>query len=283
MRDYLAFFLVFLLSITILIGVLSNSPQAPQISNGYTQKVWVFFYHSITFLVGLVGAFWATKVCLRCGWVNADLVYQGYLAPINDFFKRYGALAIWVLLLVGFYRISDIVLGVITNIFYADMGYSKAQIASVSKVFGVAMTIFGSFMGGLLVLKLGVMRVLMLGAVLVSVINLLFMWLAQIEPNIIYLSLVICVDNLSQGISLAAFVAWLSSLTNVTFTATQYAIFSSLMTLLPKLIGGYSGTMVESIGYENFFLFASLLGVPVIVLIYFLQSRLIVSHGSTSR
>ena len=100
------------------------------------------------------------------------------------------------------------------------------------------------------------------------------MWLAGVEPNISYLSIVIVADNLSQGIAVAAFIAWLSSLTNVSFTATQYAIFSSLMTLYPKLIGGYSGTLVESIGYSNFFLFASILGLPVIVLIYFLRDKL---------
>jgi len=114
----------------------------------------------------------------------------------------------------------------------------------VTKVFGVVMTIAGSFLGGILALRLGVMRVLMTGAVLVATTNLLFMWLAGIQPDIRALTVVIVIDNLSQGIAVAAFVAWLSSLTNVSFTATQYAIFSSLMTLFPKLIGGYSGTML---------------------------------------
>jgi len=107
------------------------------------------------------------------------------------------------------------------------------------------------------------------------------MWLAGVEPDIRYLTGVIVADNLAQGIAVAAFIAWLSSLTNVSFTATQYAIFSSLMTLFPKLLGGYSGTLVESVGYANFFLLASLLGLPVIVLIYFLRNKLVIENEKT--
>ena len=273
-RDYLSFFLVFLLSIAALIAVFVFVPSSPDLFNGNTQNLFSFSYKTMTLGGALLAAYLVGTTCIKLGMVNSRMVDQGYRAPILDFFKRYGKLAVWVLLLVGFYRVSDIVMGVITNVFYADMGYSKAQIASVTKVFGVVVTISGSFMGGLLAIRFGVMRVLMLGAVLVAVTNLLFMWLTVAEPTIVNLSLVIIVDNLAQGIAIAAFIGWLSSLTNVSFTATQYAIFSSLMTLFPKLLGGYSGTLVDMMGYSNFFLFASLLGVPVIALIYFLQSRL---------
>ena len=194
------------------------------------------------------------------------------------------------LLLVGFYRVSDIVLGVITNVFYQDMGYTKTEIASLSKVFGVFMTISGSFIGGFVALRIGVMKALQYAAILVVITNLLFCWLTQIgtqHTDIQFtlpfigelafpgeLALVITIDNLVQGLSLAAFVAWLASLTNVSFTATQYAIFSSIMTLLPKVIGGFSGTYVDSFGYTNFFLFSSAIGIPVIVLIHFLRGKL---------
>ncbi len=272
--DYSKFFLVFLASLLALILVFLLSPSTPSVSSGYTQTLFVFLFNALIFILAIMAAFLVARTALRLGLVNAEMVYEGYQAPILDFFKRYSKLGVWILLLVGFYRVSDIVMGVITNVFYQDMGYSKAQIASVTKVFGVVMTITGSFLGGILALKYGVMRILMLGAILVAVTNLLFMWLAGVEPNISYLSIVIVADNLSQGIAVAAFIAWLSSLTNVSFTATQYAIFSSLMTLYPKLIGGYSGTLVESIGYSNFFLFASILGLPVIVLIYFLRDKL---------
>jgi len=100
------------------------------------------------------------------------------------------------------------------------------------------------------------------------------MLLASAGNDIVLLYLVISADNLSAGLASAAFVAFLSSLTNISFTAVQYAVFSSLMTLMPKLIGGYSGSIVENIGYSNFFLVASLMGVPVIILLYFLNKHM---------
>ena len=186
--------------------------------------------------------------------VNGEMVRQAYMEPVADFFTRYGkSLAILLLLLVGFYRVSDIVLGVIANVFYQDMGFSKLQIASVSKVFGLWMTIIGGFLGGLLAVRYGVMRILLLGALLSAGTNLLFILLANSggeavvegSGNISLLFMVIGADNLSAGLASAAFIAFLSSLTNVSFTAVQYAIFSSLMTLFPKVLGGYSGTLVE--------------------------------------
>jgi PAT family beta-lactamase induction signal transducer AmpG len=111
------------------------------------------------------------------------------------------------------------------------------------------------------------MKILFLGAVLSALTNLLFMLLAQVGQDITMLYVVIAADNLSAGLASAAFIAFLSSLTNISFTAMQYAIFSSLMTLLPKILGGYSGTIVESIGYEQFFLITAVMGIPVLVLI----------------
>ncbi len=299
--DYLKFLLVFTASISAFIACLWLSPSAPTVFSGGLQSVLSFVYNSAILLAAVACAYTVAVVSSHTGLVNQQLVNQSYKAPVHDFFQRYGKLAIWVLLLVGFYRISDIVLGVITNVFYQDMGYSKKEIATLSKAFGVIMTITGSFLGGMVALRIGVMRSLQIAAVLVVITNLLFCWLTQVGQQhtditlmlpIIRLSsfppefalvpitfpmelaLVITVDNLVQGLSLAAFIAWLSSLTNVSFTATQYAIFSSLMTLLPKVIGGFSGTIVDSFGYTQFFLFASAIGLPVIALIHFLQKRL---------
>lgn len=300
-RDYLRFFFVFLLSIVTLVIVFINTPETPKWFTGYPQVMFSFVFGTMELGLALFAALWVAKACLKLGLVNSEMVYEGYQAPILDFFRRYKKLAVWVLLLIGCYRISDIVLGVITNVFYQDMGYSKAEIAGVTKVFGIVMTITGAFLGGMLALRIGVMRALMAGAIFVVIANLSFLWLTGIGvehtyleipfpslhgwnwlPFPIELTLVIIIDNLTQGLALAAFIAWLSSLTNVSFTATQYAIFSSLMTLLPKLIGGYSGTMVDFIGYTYFFLFASVLGIPVIWLIYFLSSRLAVNDQVNS-
>ena len=206
--------------------------------------------------------------------IEYSVLNQTYIVPVQDFFQRYGlSLAFILLALIGLYRISDIVLGVISNVFYQDLGFSKPEIASVVKTFGLLMTIVGGFMGGLLSMRFGVIRVLFLGGVLSAVTNLLFMVLAAKGHDITWLYIVISADNLSAGIASAAFVAFLSSLTNISFTATQYAIFTSLMTFLPKVLGGYSGTMVDGMGYPNFFLATALMGVPVLVLIAFVGRR----------
>ncbi len=192
-----------------------------------------------------------------------------WVAPVQDFFARYGARTAWLLLaLIGLYRISDIVLGVISNVFYQDLGFSKEEIAFAVKTFGVFMSILGAFVGGLLVLRLGVMRSLWWGAVLSALTNLAFIALTQVGHDAAFLYAVVGADNLAAGFASAAFVALLSSLVNVSFTATQYAIFSSLMTLLPKTLGGYSGTLVDALGYPGFFLFTTLIGLPVLALVW---------------
>ena len=166
------------------------------------------------------------------------------------------------------YRISDVVMGVIANVFYQDMGFTKPEIAGVVKTFGLFMIIAGGFLGGILSMQYGVIRILFLGALLSAASNLLFVMLNSMGHDLGMLYLVISVDNLSAGLAGAAFVAFLSSLTNVQFTAMQYAILSSWMILLPKLLGGYSGTIVNNIGYTWFFTMTALLGLPVLFLIW---------------
>jgi MFS transporter, PAT family, beta-lactamase induction signal transducer AmpG len=189
------------------------------------------------------------------------------IEPFADFFKRYKWQAALILALIAVYRISDIVMGVMANPFYVDMGFTKDQVAGVTKVYGVIMTLVGAFIGGILSMRLGVMRVLMLGAILSAVSNLLFAWLGSQGPNVNALIWVISADNLSSGIASAAFIAYLSSLTNIQYSATQYALFSSLMLLLPKFLAGFSGQVVNSVGYAQFFTGTALLGLPVIILV----------------
>lgn len=202
------------------------------------------------------------------GLARRDTVQTTWVGPARDFFQRYGHRTAWLLLaLIGTYRISDIVLGVISNVFYQDMGYSKEDIAFAVKTFGVVLSIVGSFFGGMLVIRLGVMRSLFWGAVLSSLTNLGFVLLSYHGPDVVLMYSVVAADNLAAGFASAAFVAMLSSLVNVSFTATQYAIFSSLMTLLPKTLGGYSGTVVDALGYPGFFMFTTLIGLPVLLLV----------------
>jgi PAT family beta-lactamase induction signal transducer AmpG len=201
-------------------------------------------------------------------WVRLGRWLQrAVVRPFVDFFQRFGWFALLVLLLIGSYRISDIVLGVITNVFYQDMGFTKEEVANVSKFFGVAMTLVGAAIGGTAVYRFGIMPVLLLGGLLAPATNLLFSLLAGIGHDFWWLVAVVGMDNLSAGLASAAFVAYLSSLTNVVYSATQYALFSSLMLLLPKFLGGFSGVLVEAWGYAGFFSFTALLGVPVLIVI----------------
>lgn len=192
------------------------------------------------------------------------------IAPFAEFFIRNGKLGLWILALIALYKMSDITMGVMANPFYLDLGFSKKEIANVSKVFGFFMTIFGASLGGVLVIRYGIMRPLLLGAVLVAATNLLFVLLAVSEPSLKLLAVVISADNLSGGIATSVFIAYLSSLTNTAYTATQYALFSSLMTLPAKLLGGMSGIVVDSYGYDMFFFYASFVGLPAIILVLML-------------
>lgn len=196
-------------------------------------------------------------------WLRGALV-----DPFADFIRRYRWHAALILGLIAIYRISDVVMGIMANPFYVDMGYTKEEVATVSKFFGVVMTLVGAFLGGALSLRLGVMRTLMLGAVLSAATNLLFAWLAGRGHDVMGLVFVVSADNLSGGIASAAFVAYLSSLTNIQYSATQYALFSSMMLLLPKWLAGFSGKFVDAFGYAPFFVSTAVLGVPVLLLVW---------------
>jgi len=196
-----------------------------------------------------------------------EWVAGAVIAPFLDFFRRYDRQAVLILLLIAVYRISDVVMGIMANPFYVDMGYTKDEVAAVSKVFGVLMTLVGAFVGGLLSARWGVMRVLLLGAVLSAATNLLFVWLCGRSHDVTGLILVVSSDNVAAGIASVAFVAWLSSLTNIQYTATQYALFTSLMLLFPKWLAGFSGRFVDLHGYEVFFTATAMLGLPVCFLV----------------
>jgi len=196
-----------------------------------------------------------------------------FIKPITEFFSRYKKIAITILLLIGLYRIADIVMGVMANIFYLEKGYEIKNIATFSKFFGLIATIIGGILGGAFSMKFGTYKSLLIGAITAACTNLLFAILAIIDKNLFYLAIIIIADNLASGFAGAAFVVYLSSLTSIKFTATQYALFSSLMLFIPKLIAGYSGGIVNAINYPSFFIFTAILGFPVIILIIFLDKK----------
>ncbi|MDZ7842311.1 MAG: MFS transporter [Gammaproteobacteria bacterium] len=284
-REYARFLLLFLLAVAALVLVyMATGPAAAaaksQVGDA-TGVPWLGgpLIEALRLALGVAAAGGLAMLLVRLRMADRSLVRETYVDPVRDFFSRYGLrIALLLLAVIGLYRISDIVLGVISNVFYQDLGYSKSEIAFAVKTFGLFMTIGGGFLGGILSVRYGVYRILLLGAVLAAVTNLLFMFLAQVGYHLPLLYLVVGADNLCAGLASAAFVAFLSSLTNVSFTAMQYAIFSSLMTLVPKVLGGYSGGMVDTIGYPQFFALTAVMGIPVILLVLLANRWLVVDR-----
>ena len=275
--DYIRFFIVFAFAVSafasgfLLSSELASSLKGTLMENaGFNKVAASLVTESLRTMlaIGLAGA--AAWVLVSLKFIRSSFIRETYLEPVSDFFVRYGRVALVILLLVCIYRISDIVLGILANVFYLDMGFTKSQIAHYSKFWGLMASIAGGLLGGILALRFGVLRALLLGAVLAPLSNLLFLTLVS-HPVTQVLLFVVVLDSLSAGVASAAFVSYLSSLTNIRFTAMQYAIFTSIMLLFPKLIAGYSGTMVDGVGYETFFVITALMGIPVIAVVLWVQ------------
>ena len=254
-------------------GVLWLAARAESGVAGYDPAAWQFAYlcMALSISVGVLTTLFSKEpahIELAKARNAKAWLHQTLIEPFSDFIQRYGWHAILILSLIAIYRISDVVMGIMANPFYVDMGYTKDEVAAVSKVFGVVMTLVGAFVGGVLTLRFGVMRILFLGAILSALSNLLFAWLATQGHDLNGLIWVISADNLSSGIATAAFIAFLSALTNIQYSATQYALFSSMMLLLPKWLAGFSGVFVNAFGYPSFFISTAIIGAPVLILIW---------------
>ncbi|MBL8669795.1 MAG: MFS transporter [Alphaproteobacteria bacterium] len=203
------------------------------------------------------------------------IIDESVVQPFADFFRRHGwRLAILALLFAATYRLADMVLGVMAIAFYKDLQFTNTQIASVSKLYGFAMTIAGGFLGGALVARWGALRTLLLGTLLSAATNLLFVWLAGTGPDIGVLAVVISADNLAGGLASVASIAFLSGLTSTAYTATQYALLSAAVVESGRALGMLSGWAVDKVGYEAFFLGTAALGIPSLLLGLALLRRL---------
>lgn len=201
-------------------------------------------------------------------WIVGSIV-----APFKDFLRRYGWLALPLLALIGLYKVSDLSMAAMANPLYIDLGFSLSEIATVTKVFGIVMTLTGGIVGGIVVARYGILPMMLAGALLVAGTNLVFAWLATVGYSIPALFVTIGADNFATGFSATVLIAFLSSLVSRRYTATQYALFSSFMTLPGKIIGGPSGVIVDHAGYVTFFIYASALGIPAILLILWLMGK----------
>ncbi len=195
------------------------------------------------------------------------------ICPLTEFMKRNQRWALTLLIFIGLYRLTDTVLGSMASAFYRDMGYSKPEVANIIKIYGVSMTIFGAVAGGALVVRFGLMRMLLVGAILAAITNLFFAAHALQGKDLAGLAVVISADNFAAGFAGSAFIAYLSRLTNTAYTATQYALFSSIMTLPGKVLSGFSGIVVDASNYFYFFIYTTVLGIPAIVLVMYLMRR----------
>lgn len=244
---------------------------------------WGQIYQGMAALVGVImlATLWAREPEAPAdmpGTGDAGLaatLAASIAGPFRDFFVRYaGWLGAGLLLFIGLFKISDQMLGVMALPFYLDCGFSKTEIAAVSKLFGVWVGIAGAFIGGAAVVRFGAHRMLLVAMLLGALSNLLYVVLSYFPGNIQVFVAVIGGENLSGGFLGAVAVAWLSALVSREYTATQYALFSSLVTLPGKLIGGFSGFMVAGMGYEGFFIFSTLAVVPALLLFAWLTPRL---------
>ena len=189
-----------------------------------------------------------------------------FVEPLSDLLSRYGPALIAILLLVAIYRLPDFVSGVMANPLYIDLGFTKSDIATVSKLYGVWIGIAGAFGGGVAVARLGLMPSLILGGVAASSSHLSLALLAHNGASLPLLTLAVSVESFASGFAGAALIAYMSSLVSPVFAATQYALLSSLYALPGKLIGGLSGVMVDEFGYVRFFLATAAIGIPVVAL-----------------
>lgn len=195
---------------------------------------------------------------------------EAVIDPFMDFIKRYGFSALIILLLVGSYRIPDFVMGVMTGPLYVDIGYTKTEVAFIVKTFGIWVMILGAFLGGISVNKFGFKTSLVVGVLGQSLSNLVYSWLAMVDPLQSNLFIAIISDNIAYGFAGTVLIAYMSSLTNRAFTATQYALFSSAYAIPGKFFAGFSGFVVDAVDYPLFFVITALVGIPSLLLIFLL-------------
>lgn len=264
--------------LSLLISMAGALFLADQISWSLTYKIM-----AVCMAIGLMTTLW----CSEPTGVVKQLAYSGETAfekisswsryavadPFIDFYRRFGQFFLVILVFVSLYRISDYVLGILANPFYLDLGYTKTEIGAVAKVYGTWVTIFGVGAGGWAVVKFGVARCLVIATFLIATTNLFFAVMVMVGPELWMLAVTISADNIAQGFGGTVLIAYLSSLTDRMHTATQYALLSSVMALLPKFLAGYSGDVQESVGWLGFFLYAAALGVPAIMLALVVSKR----------
>ena len=196
-------------------------------------------------------------------------LYRAFCEPIIDFMKR--PAAITILAFIALFKLGEAMAGTLSMPFYLEIGFSKAEIAAISKIFGVIATIAGAFVGGFIVKRMSIVKALFLCGSLQLASNFCYIWLSYAGHDNLILTLSITIENVTGGMNTAAFVAFMSQLVNVKFTATQYALLSSLSSVGRTVISGSTGFLVAWFGWNGFFVFTVFCGLPGLVLLYFVS------------
>jgi PAT family beta-lactamase induction signal transducer AmpG len=226
--------------------------------------------------VGVITTLFCSEPKVRAGTASkltgsfatqaAHWIYIAVIEPFSDFVKRYHRWSFILLAFIACFLISDRVLGILALPFYLDIGFSKAEVGTVAKLYGYWVSLLGIGAGAAAIIKFGLARCIIAASILIVSTNLFFATMAYAGPRIELLTLTISFDNFAAGFGSTVMIAFMSSLVNVRFTATQYALLSSVSTFFGKLFAGYSGDVQLAIGWFNFFLYAAATGIPAIVL-----------------
>lgn len=261
------------------VGMIASGAGALYLADAVKDWFWVYAAMAVLAFGGLLVALLAPVPAEASrpapgrgvgAWL-ADTV----AGPFEEFFSRSGArTALAILAFILLYKFGDAFAGVMANPFYVKVGFTKSEIASVSKIFGVFATLGGVFIGGVLVKRYGVMTSLLVCGVLQMVSNLMFAAQAAIGPDVGFLMLTIGIENLSGGMGSAAFVAYLSLLCNVAYTGTQYALFSSFMAFGRTWMSASSGWIAEQTDWVTFFVISTFAAVPGLIMLLWMMRRM---------
>ncbi len=231
---------------------------------------WVYLIMAAAMSAGIVATLLAPEPENEHG--SPQTLSDAVIKPFREYFTR--DYAIIILLFVFLYKVGDTMAGQMTTPFYLDLGFSKSEIAGIVKVFGTPVTIAGTFLGGVFVMRHGIYRCLLWFGVLQAISTAGFIWLAYVGNQLIALTLVISFENLSAGLGTAAYIGFIASLTDKRFTATQFALLTSFMGMPRVFAAAPTGYMVGAFGWAGFFLLCTLIAIPGILLIIWLHKRL---------
>lgn len=235
---------------------------------------WVYLIMAASMSAGLVATLLAPEPDSEHG--KPETLQEAVIKPFKEYFTR--DYAIIILIFIFLYKVGDTMAGQMTTPLYLDLGFTKTEIAGIVKVFGFPITLVGTFVGGMLVMRHGIYRSLLWFGILQSVSTAGFIWLADTGYDLPLLTLVIAFENLSAGLGTAAYIGFIASLTDKRFTATQFALLTSFMGMPRVFAAAPTGYMVDAVGWSGFFLLCTLIAIPGILLIIWLHKRLIASQ-----